>query len=103
MLLRFFHKLFVEYQTEEMEDWSLGDVLTFAREAGLSEKALKVLEEQEVTGKGLKMQNYEFFKDCGLPRGAISDLLLARDNFLHRMFTAIIDHVLLFCSCCFVL
>jgi len=96
MLLRFCDTAFVWIQTKEMEDWSVDDVVAFAREAGLDDEDVAVLKKQKISGKGLKLQNYEFFKDCGLPRGAISDLLLARDKFLHRMFPAIIDHVLLF-------
>jgi len=87
------------FSTKEMEDWSVKDVLAFAREAGVSEKALKVLEEQEVTGEGLQDSSQIELERIGVTFGQAKVLIRARDKFLHRRFTAIIDHVLLFCSC----
>jgi len=79
-----------------MEDWSVKDVLAFAREAGVSEKALKVLEGQEVTGGGLQDSSQIELERIGVRFGQAKVLIRARDKFLHRMFTAIMDHVLLF-------
>ena len=89
----------VLFSTKEMEDWSIDDITAFARNSGLDDEDVAILKKQKIVGKAFMKESYKFLRDCGLPRGSISALLQERDKFLHRMFTAIIDHVLLFCSC----
>ena len=79
-----------------MDDWSVKDVLAFAREAGLDDEDIGVLEKQKVDGLTLQNKDFGFFDHYGMAGGAINRLLVFRDKFLHRMFTAIVDHVLLF-------
>jgi len=82
-----------------MEDWSINDVLAFAREVGVDDEEIAVLKKMKVTGEALQDSSQIELERIGVTFGQAKVLIRARDKFLHRRFTAIIDHVLLFCSC----
>jgi len=88
LVLHILTKLFAD-----MEAWSVDHVLEFAHHVGLDKEDLQVLKLEKIDGPVLVRETMDFFINCKLPRGRVSTLVKARDEYLKCMLLRFTPHV----------
>ena len=97
------------WDEKQVSDWLREDVFKPSEWERHSNKILEAL--NGVTGDSLMVLTEETIRNAlsnaslniALSTAFATRIINHRNNILNRMFTAVIDHVFLFCSCCFVL